>query len=354
MMNQYPYILAIDTSCDDTSAAVVHGYTVLSNIVSSQTEIHRPYGGVFPTMAKQAHKQNINPAIKRALKLAQITKNQLDAIAVTVGPGLAPALEIGIHKAKKISSLLRLPLIKVNHIEGHLLSILTKPNNKKPMLKNFKPPWPILGIIVSGGHTEYVWAKNFGDYQILGQTVDDAAGECLDKVGRLLSLGYPAAPVVERLAKQGNANKFSFPLPMTSSGDLNLSFSGLKTFSRRKIEELEKNGKLNKQTTFDFCASLQNGVFKHIAHKLNKLLKQFHPNEIWLGGGVANNIKLRKIIRKLAKEYNLKVLLPYRKKICSDNAAMIGVVSYFKYQKKEFVTNSSSMDRIPQWKIDQK
>jgi N6-L-threonylcarbamoyladenine synthase len=363
-------ILAIDTSCDETSVAVVAGVTVLSNVVASQVELHKPYGGVFPTVAKQAHKDNIDRCVALALKRAGVDWAKIDAIAVTQGPGLAPALEVGIETAKKLATKYGKPLFPINHIEGHVLSVLAKPKKKnQPAVKKTSTPGfettllPALSIIVSGGHTEFILITEIGEYQKLGWTIDDAAGEALDKVGRMLDLGYPAGPVIEEFAKKGNSDKFKFPLPMTTSSDYNLSFSGLKTFSRNLIEPLQKENQLTKQTTYDFCASFQKAVFRHISHKLTKIL-QDHPEfkQIWLGGGVAANITLRKTICQTLSEFSKKnydkgkpqqpaltLLTPYSKKLCGDNAAMIGVVAGLNHN----LASDLNFERDPKFTISQ-
>ena len=346
-------ILSIDTSCDETSVAITDGSTVLANVVASQIELHKKYGGVFPTVAKQAHRENIGPCIKAALKMVngKWQMDDIDAIAVTVGPGLAPALEIGINQAKELVKTHHKKLIGVNHIEGHLLSVLAEPNCRGR--KFSAPTIPVLSVVVSGGHSEFILLKQIGDYQKLGQTIDDAAGECLDKVGRLLGLGYPAGAVIEKFAKQGDAYKYKFPLPMTESGDFNLSFSGLKTHSKNLIKKLEAEGKLDKQCIYDLAAGIQQAVIRHISHKLEKLLL-VHPEirEIWLGGGVAANIALRQALRKIARKNKLKFRVPYSKKLCGDNAAMIGVVAHYKYERGELVQDLSELDRRPNGKID--
>jgi len=349
-------ILAIDTSCDDTSAAVTKGWQVLSNVIASQTQLHKPYGGVFPTVAKQAHKENIAPTVAIALKRAGTSWQDLDGIAVTQGPGLAPALEVGITYAKEQAKLHDLPLIPVNHLEGHLLSVLAVPKTQVSKTPNF----PVLALIISGGHSEFLLVHDFGKYERIGATIDDAAGEALDKIGRMLDLGYPAGPVVEVFAKKGNPSAHKFPLPMTTSGDYNLSFSGIKTFARNLVSSLEADGKLNsQQAIFDLAASVQYSVFRHITHKLRKILID-HPEitEIWLGGGVAANMSLRAAIRATAKDAraqlkkfsspsnvkSLKLHTPYTKRLCQDNAAMIGVAAQFRKASNDF-------DRKPNLKL---
>lgn len=374
-------ILAIDTSADETSAAITHGSTVLANVVASQVELHKPYGGVFPTVAKQAHKENIDRvialAVKRAFSAGESNPwTHIDAIAVTQGPGLAPALEVGITRAKQLATEHHKPLYAVNHIEAHALSSVVQAKSKRaadnaPLLEDLPATFPTLALVVSGGHTEFILVRNIGEYQRLGHTIDDAAGECLDKVGRMIDLGYPAGPAIEQFAKLGDENTFNFPLPMTSSGDYNLSYSGLKTFARNLIADLKESKSLNKQTTYDLAASLQYGVFRHITHKLEKILKDF-PDipEVWLGGGVAANAELRKTLRStLAKESgrrkklgmqsdanSLKPLMlktPYSKKLCGDNAAMIGVTAFLRsqYGNQKPIANFEKLDRKPRWGV---
>lgn len=366
-----PIILAIDTSCDETSIAVTSGTQVLSNVVASQAQLHKPYGGVFPTVAKQAHKEQIEPAVAAALKQAGVTINHIEAIAVTQGPGLAPALEVGIRFAKQIAAEHSLPLIPVNHIEGHALSVLAQPkprNTDKKTADTKLPIFPALAVIVSGGHTEFIKVDAIGQYSRLGWTIDDAAGEALDKIGRMLELGYPAGPVIEKFAKHGDHKKYTFPLPMTTSGDYNLSFSGLKTFARNTIEGLEADGPLSKQVVYDLAASVQYAVFRHICYKLNKvLLDSPDLGQVWLGGGVAANIQLRVMLRQTLREVNakqnrtLKLLTPYSKKLCGDNAAMIGVVAGMRiaadsqnqdWQQSAKKTSNDTFERIPKMRID--
>ncbi len=369
-MSNEPLLLSIDTSCDDTSAAVTQGVTVLSNIVASQTELHKPFGGVFPTVAKQAHKENIQPTIQMALKRARVELAKIDAIAVTQGPGLAPALEVGIQAAQDLAIKTDKPLIAVNHVEGHILSVLAKRKEKKhsvtqKILKQACPVverdqdddtlFPILSIVVSGKHTEFVLVKDIGSYEILGTTIDDAAGEALDKIGRMLDLGYPAGPVMEEFAKLGNSQKYPFPLPMTTSDDYNLSFSGLKTYARNLIETEEADHPLTKQEIYDLCASFQYAVFRHLLHKLSKILETAPiSGQVWLGGGVAGNVTLRAMIRHTLRnsaQPQLTLKVPYTKRLCGDNAAMIGLAGYYQYLKKEFVIDVNQLDREPRKRL---
>lgn len=377
-------ILAIDTSCDDTSVAILAGARVLANVVASQTNIHQQYGGVFPTLAKQAHQENIEACTQTALKRAGFhdenkIKDQLQAVAVTVGPGLAPALEVGINYAKKLAKNWQLPIIPINHIEAHALSPLLQPKTKKI---NRKINFPILAMVISGGHSEFILIKNIGDYERLGWTVDDSAGECLDKIGRMLDLGYPAGPILEKLAKKGNPNRWSLPLAMTSVENFNLSFSGLKTATHQLIKQLKKEEKLDAQAVYDLAATAQQQVFAQINYKLEKILlssdlnKKIYPkaqltkkikrgkvtppitaiNELWLGGGVAANIILRTSIRQTLKNYQklsakkINLYLPYHKKFCADNAAMIALTAQFKLDQNKTAVEDK-LDRQPNLKI---
>ena len=390
--------LALDTSCDDTSAAVTCGLEVWSNVIASQTELHKPYGGVFPTVAKLAHQENIEKTVMAALQRGHIQPTEVDQIAITIGPGLAPALEVGIKYAAKLAKQLGIPLLPVNHVEAHLLSAhaLQRPKiswqelakEKNRATEHSQQYWqalslPALGLIVSGKHTSFVliekpnaaarrsWTEfqrgdvldrhpglkltsdkqlpglNSGmfQYTVLGQAIDDAAGECLDKIGRMLNLGYPAGPVIEELAKHGNEKKYILPLPMTETQNFNLSFSGLKTYTRNLMEQSWGENPLSKQEVYDMCASVQYAVFRHICYKLNKLLQSNESynniRQIWLGGGVTANVKLRQMLRASINQYNNKrvtsatqhqpaiksVLAPYRKSLCGDNAGMVGIVA---------------------------
>lgn len=388
-----PLILAIDTSCDETSVAVTRGVTILSNVVASQINLHKEYGGVFPTLAKQAHQAKIAPCTKKALKLAGLALSDIQAIAITQGPGLAPALEVGITYAKQLASENHKPLIAVNHIEAHALSVLARGRKREKVFKqktsgllntdrpnpftsldlpNLEQLLPALAIIVSGGHSQFVYISKIGEYQILGETLDDAVGESLDKVGRMLELGYPAGPVVEHLAKQGNPQTYAFPLPMTTSGDYNLSFSGLKTSASNLLVKLGGIEQLTAQDIGNFCASYQFAVFRHLTHKLKKLLSEYMAskqqagnntanknssplqanktiNSVWLGGGVVANTALRQAVRQTIKPFQLKLLTPYNKKLCGDNAGMIGVTAYFQWLNKDWLEGKqiTSLDRKP-------
>jgi N6-L-threonylcarbamoyladenine synthase len=358
MSHHLPLILAIDTSCDDTSAAVTRGFTDLSNVVASQTHLHKQYGGVFPTVAKQAHKENIDPVVRAALKKAGVQLSDLDAVAVTQGPGLAPALEVGIVKAKELAMQLSIPLIPVNHIEGHALSALVRPvsKNANPAIQPHDFQFPLLSIVVSGKHSDFILIKKFGEYERLGFTVDDAAGEALDKFGRMVDLGYPAGPTIEEFAHRGDIHKYAFPLPMTTSGNFNLSFSGLKTSARNLTEQLKTDTPLSQQQVFDLCASFQYSVFHAITYKLGKLLKEQPCFGVLLGGGVAANMELRRMIRDTIQPYGLRLQAPYNKRLCVDNGAMIGAVAGLKFERGDVVRGDdgiAKVEREPRWKVDE-
>lgn len=377
-------ILAIDTSCDETAVAITNQRRILSNILASQVEIHRKYGGVFPTEAKRAHQEKINHVVEEAMKRArEIDFDFIDAVAVTYGPGLAPALEVGIRKAKELAKEFNKPLIAVNHLEGHLLSTLAQNSKGEPaILHSSSLPaqagspkaratsqeeikFPILSLLVSGGHTELVVTHDLlkGKYEVIGRTRDDAAGEAYDKVARMLKLGYPGGEIIEKLAKKGDADKFNFPIPMAQDQSLDFSFSGLKTSVMYTIKGL-LNGNalhhvpmktiqsgdspvLDRQTICDLAASFQRVIIKSLLIKINKAIQLIKPKSIWLGGGVGANLKLRQELRNAIKPYDLRLYTPYSQRLYTDNAAMIGIAAWFKAQREEFVEDIESLDRLP-------
>ncbi len=363
-MNKIPFTLAIDTSCDETSASVVEGVVVLSNIQPSQMEYHKKYGGVVPSLAKLAHIDRIDNVVEEALNKAQKTIEEIDTISVTVGPGLAIALEIGIKKAKELAEKHLKPLVIVNHMEGHLLSGFAERNSKQDRNASIDDyfdnnNYPTLGVLVSGGHTEIILVKSPGVYEKIGETLDDSLGECFDKCGRMLGLGYPAGPLITEFAKEfrgslkletikrnqstlmkGKGEKgetYELPVPMASSKDLNMSFSGLKTAFKQLVNELnekeisiqdeikgETHG-LGKQHITNLCIMLEATAYEQLVLKVNKAIQEFKPKEVWLGGGVVASARLRNVIRKAAKD--IKVRFPFSKKLTTDNAAMIGIAS---------------------------
>lgn len=343
-------ILAIDTSCDETSVAVTRDLKVLSNVISSQIELHKKWGGVVPAIAKRAHQENLELVIKKALFQAKVDLKGFDAIAVTYGPGLAIALEVGIKKAKEMAKQFKKPLLAVDHMEGHLLSAFAQDSKGNLGIKN--PQFPALGLLVSGGHTELVLMKDFGDYQLLGQTLDDAVGECFDKVAKLLNLGYPGGPIISKLATQGNPNAFKLPVPMVNSKDLNFSYSGLKTACKTTIANSSKLKA--KSWVDDFCASFEKTIIKSLLIKLAKAVESYKPKMILLGGGVISSQKIQEEIKKEMKKFGLPVHIPYSRGLLTDNAAMIGVAAYFKTKNKDFVKNIESLDRVPGLEIGEK
>ncbi|MFH1601727.1 MAG: tRNA (adenosine(37)-N6)-threonylcarbamoyltransferase complex transferase subunit TsaD [Candidatus Shapirobacteria bacterium] len=330
-------ILGIDTSCDETAAAVTQGQRVLSNIIYSQIKIHQPWGGVVPNLAKREHEKKINPVIKQALKKADKDWQDIQAIAVTQGPGLSIALEVGLKKAKELARKYQKPLLAINHMEGHFLSCLAQ---------NFKIKYPILGLLVSGGHTQLVLMEKIGQYQLLGETLDDAAGEAFDKVAKMLNLPYPGGPEISKLAAQGNPLKFDLPIPMARSQSLNFSFSGLKTACFYKLRKIPKRKLKDKRFLADFSASFERVLVHSIILKLQLAIKKTKPKQIFLGGGVINNQLLQKEVKKVGDANNFPVFIPLPS-LLTDNAAMIAITGYFKFQRKEFVKNLDLLDRLP-------
>ncbi|KKP49927.1 MAG: putative tRNA threonylcarbamoyladenosine biosynthesis protein Gcp [Candidatus Roizmanbacteria bacterium GW2011_GWA2_33_33] len=338
-------ILAIDTSCDETSVAVTNGRKVLSNVIYSQILLHKKWGGVVPSIAKRAHEERIDYVVEETFRKVG-NKNfcslqNIDAIAVTQGPGLAVALEVGIKKAKELANKYNKKLITVNHLEGHIYSVFVQ-NSKGNPKRDFK--FPYLALIISGGHTEFVIFKNHLEYEIIGQTLDDAAGEALDKAAKLLGLGYPGGPVMERLAKEaGNIDSYNFPRPMLKSKDLNFSFSGLKTSF---YYFLKKNPNKTSEVKL-LASSFQEAVFDTLIKKTEKAIKLTTINQLIVVGGVVANLRLRKLMRDLIKKYQGKVLFPTYKYLNGDNATMIGVVAGYKTKVGKFVENIDELDRIP-------
>jgi len=348
-------ILAIDTSCDETSAAVTSGRRVFSNVISSQIALHQKYGGVYPALAKRAHLERIDYVLKEALKRAGLPSTNhelpLAAIAVTQGPGLAIALEVGIAKAKQLAVELNRPLIAVNHLEGHIFSTLAQNKNGSPEREIV---FPALALLVSGGHTELVLMTEYGQYQVVGQTLDDAVGEALDKAARILHLGYPGGPIIEALANQTNnlptakesQNNPKFPLtpPLKERGNLNFSYSGLKTqffylVAQMTEEELGDNLK-------ELAASFQEAAFEQLIRKTSDAIEIYHPQTLLCGGGVSANRYLRTLLRRLAREMKIPAYFPTSPKLTGDNAAMIGVAASNKLQRSEFA-DPEKLDREP-------
>ena len=349
-------ILAIETSCDETAIAVLNArkdkygvnFHILSNQIASQIKIHAPFGGVVPNLAKREHRRNLPILLKKALEESKLLnskiKNQkpkIDAVAVTYGPGLEPALWEGIEFAKALSKKWRVPLVPVNHLEGHIYSALMR--NSQFSIFNSQM-FPLLTLIVSGGHTELVFQKKHLAYKILGETLDDAAGEAFDKVARMLGLSYPGGPKLAKLARKGNPEAFNFPRPMLHSKDLNFSFSGLKTSVLYKLREL---GKISAKTKADVAASFEEAAVEVLTKKTLDALKQYKPKTAALGGGVAANDRLREELNYKLKtmDYELDFLLP-QKIFTGDNAAMIAVAGYYRFLKNKFNKNPKATGNL--------
>lgn len=320
------YILAIESSCDDTSAAVLLNEKVLSNVVATQ-KIHEEYGGVVPELASRAHQQNIVPVVHQALEKSGIEKKQLSAIAFTRGPGLMGSLLVGISFAKSLALGLDIPLIEVNHMQAHILAHFIETENSKPT-------FPFLAMTISGGHTQIVQVNNYLDMKILGQTLDDAVGEAFDKSAKILGLPYPGGPLMDKYAQKGNPNAFPFPMPKV--GELNFSFSGLKTSILYFVQrETKKNPDFISENLNDICASIQHTIVSILTDKLKKAVKQTGIKQIAIGGGVSANSGIRNTLKEAEQKYGWKTYIPPFE-FCTDNAAMIGIVGYLKYKEKQF------------------
>ncbi|HET7099492.1 MAG TPA: tRNA (adenosine(37)-N6)-threonylcarbamoyltransferase complex transferase subunit TsaD [Patescibacteria group bacterium] len=334
-------ILSIDTSCDETSAAVTYDTKILSNAIWSQASAHAKFGGVMPSLAQRMHEERIDFVIKKALGKFTIEKD-IDAIAVTIGPGLSIALGVGIDKANELSTKYNKKLIAVNHLEGHILSTLS---NKSLDIK-----FPALGLVLSGKNTQIIQIDKIGKYKILAETQDDALGEALDKAARMLGLGYPGGAIFEKMAKLGDPKKYSLPVPLAGQEKrMIFSYSGLKTAMMKLVKSEEP---LTKQKIYDLAASFQNVAFQHITRVLRFIISnlEFGFSDLLVGGGVAANVEVRKRLRKIGREFNIDVHFPYSKKLYGDNAAMIGIAANFKYQRGEF-TKPDKIDRDPRAKL---
>ncbi|MBT8179962.1 MAG: tRNA (adenosine(37)-N6)-threonylcarbamoyltransferase complex transferase subunit TsaD [Eudoraea sp.] len=316
------YILAIESSCDDTSAAIMHNDKMLSNVVATQ-KIHEAYGGVVPELASRAHQQNIVPVVHQALAKANIDKKLVSAIAFTRGPGLLGSLLVGTSFAKSLSLGLNVPLIEVNHMQAHILAHFIKDGDKKV------PSFPFLALTISGGHTQIVLVNDYFDMEILGETLDDAVGEAFDKSAKILGLPYPGGPFVDKYAAKGNPTAFPFPKPKVQG--LNFSFSGLKTSILYFIQkETRKNPNFIEQNLNDICASIQFTIINILMDKLKKASRQTGIKEIAIGGGVSANSGIRQALKDSELKYGWNTYIP-KFEYCTDNAAMIGIVGYLKY-----------------------
>jgi N6-L-threonylcarbamoyladenine synthase len=327
MSNNNVFILAIESSCDDTAAAVLKNNKVLSNVVAGQ-KIHEEYGGVVPELASRAHQQNIVPVIDMALKKANINRNSLTAIAFTQGPGLMGSLLVGTSFAKSLAMALGIPLMAVNHMHAHILAHFIDEEGYD------KPKFPFLALTISGGHTQIVKVNSFFDMEIIGETTDDAVGEAFDKSAKIMGLPYPGGPLIDKFAKEGNPKKFQFTKPKVPG--LNFSFSGLKTqilyFIQKNVAE---NSNFIEENKADICASIQHTIIEILMEKLKMAVKETGITQIAIGGGVSANSGIRTTLKEAEAKYGWKTFIP-KFEYTTDNAAMIGIVGYQKFLENKF------------------
>ena len=338
MLSNSELILAIESSCDDTAAAVLKGRKVLSNCIANQT-IHKAYGGVVPELASRAHQSKIIPVVHQALAQANIDKNDLTAIAYTQGPGLLGSLLVGSAFAKSMALSLELPLLPINHMQGHLLVHFIEEEGIQ------SPQFPFLGVTVSGGHTQLVLVKSHFEMEVLGTTLDDAIGEAFDKCGKRMGLAYPSGPQIDKLAQAGDPHRFAFPIPNLKG--YNVSYSGVKTaFTNFIHQQSSKNERFIEENLNDLCASLQYTLVQIILTKIEEVADAHPLNQIVIGGGVAANSELRNQLLKKEQSKKWQVFLPPLK-YTTDNAAMIGIAAYFKLQDKQFGSlTDASLSRL--------
>lgn len=328
-MDNSKYILALESSCDDTSAAVLRDRVLLSNVTASQ-KVHETYGGVVPELASRAHQQNVVPVVDQALKQAGITKEQLSAIAFTRGPGLMGSLLVGVSFAKGFARSLGIPMIDVNHLQGHVMAHFIKENDDD----NSAPPFPFICLLVSGGNSQIVKVNAYNDMEVLGQTIDDAAGEAIDKCSKVMGLGYPGGPIIDRLARQGNPKAYQFAEPHIPGYDY--SFSGLKTSFLYSLQKWVKDDPdFVENHKEDLAASLEWTIVDILMKKLRKAVKDTGIKHVAVAGGVSANNGLRNAFHDHAKRFGWTIYIP-KFSYTTDNAAMIGVVGAYKYDDNEF------------------
>ena len=328
-MNNDIIILGIESSCDDTSAAVIRNGVLLSSVIASQA-VHEAYGGVVPELASRAHQQNIVPVVHEALKRAGVTKEQLSAIAFTRGPGLMGSLLVGVSFAKGLALALGIPLVDVNHLQGHVLAHFIKESEED----TDQPKFPFICLLVSGGNSQIIRVNAYNDMQVLGQTIDDAAGEAIDKCSKVMGLGYPGGPIIDKLARQGNPNAFTFSKPHI--GGYDYSFSGLKTSFLYSIRDwLKDEPDFIEHHKTDLAASLEKTIVDILMDKLRKVVKDTGITEVAVAGGVSANNGLRNAFREHAAKYGWKIYIP-KFGYTTDNAAMIAITGYYKYLDKDF------------------
>ncbi len=318
-------ILAIESSCDDTSAAVLCDDRLLSNVIASQ-KVHEQYGGVVPELASRAHQQNIIPVVDAAIRQAGIDKGEIDAIGFTRGPGLLGSLLVGVSFAKSFATALGKPLIEVNHLQAHVLSHFIDRGEPKPQ-------FPFICLLVSGGHTQILLLKDYFDIECLGTTIDDAAGEAIDKAAKIMDLGYPGGPVIDRLAKEGNPDAFHFATPHIEG--YNYSFSGIKTsFLYFLRDRLKEDPDFIEKHKADLCASIQKTIVSFLLKKAERAALDHHVRQVAIAGGVSANSFLRSELQRICQKHHWQAFIPPFQ-FCTDNAAMVGIAGYFKYLKGE-------------------
>ena len=322
-------ILGIESSCDDTSAAVIKNGVLLSSVIASQA-VHEAYGGVVPELASRAHQQNIVPVVHEALKRAGVTKEQLSAVAFTRGPGLMGSLLVGVSFAKGLARSLDIPMIDVNHLQGHVLAHFIKESEDD----TDQPKFPFICLLVSGGNSQIIRVNAYNDMQVLGQTIDDAAGEAIDKCSKVMGLGYPGGPIIDKLARQGNPNAYTFSKPHIPGYDY--SFSGLKTSFLYSLRDwLKEDPDFIERHKVDLAASLEKTIVDILMEKLRKVVKDTGINEVAVAGGVSANNGLRNAYREHAAKYGWKIYIP-KFGYTTDNAAMIAITGYYKFLDKDF------------------
>ena len=337
MLRKNNYILAIETSCDDTAASVLKDRKVLSNCIANQNLIHKAYGGIVPELASRAHQSKIIPVVSQALNEANIDKKELTAIAYTQGPGLLGSLLVGSSFAKSLSIALGLPLIPINHMQGHLLVHFIENENIKV------PVFPFLGVTLSGGHTQLILVKKYFEMELIGTTLDDAIGEAFDKCGKQMGMDYPAGEQIDKLAQNGDPLRFDFPITKLKNYDV--SYSGIKTAFTNFLKKQKDSTFITKNLN-DLCASLQYSLVQIILNKIQKAAKDYNIKQVVIGGGVAANSEIRIQLKNKAKSEGWEVFLPPQH-LTTDNAAMIGIAGYFKIQKNNYGSISdSAMSRL--------
>lgn len=340
MMEKDIYILGIESSCDDTSAAVLKNGVILSNVTASQ-DVHRAYGGVVPELASRAHQQNIVPVVDQAIKRAGITKEKLSAVAYTRGPGLMGSLLVGVNFAKGFARALNIPLLDVNHLQGHVLAHFIKESDDDTSA----PPLPFICLLVSGGNSQIVQVNAYNDIKVLGQTIDDAAGEAIDKCSKVMGLGYPGGPVIDKLARQGNPHAYQFAEPQVAGFDY--SFSGLKTsFLYHLRDRVNEDPDFVEHHKNDLAASLEHTIVDILMKKLRLAVKATGITHVAVAGGVSANNGLRNAFHEHAQKYGWTIYIP-KFSYTTDNAAMIAIVGQFKYAHQEFSTlNAPAFSKV--------